>query len=104
MPRLKSLVQWSMRVRSKIYCYSFLVLWSQGKDTMYTNGVNKEMDDIEVDGLIPHVQSKTFTVNGDENNDVKFSETDSSAAPGNNERNRYQRLSNQDSKQLFTVV
>lgn len=29
---------------------------------MYTNGDNKEMDDIEADGLIPHVQSKTFTV------------------------------------------
>nr|XP_034327309.1 uncharacterized protein LOC105332460 isoform X2 [Crassostrea gigas] len=67
---------------------------------MYTNGDNKEMDDIEADGLIPHVQSKTFTVNGDGDNDVEFSETDSSAAPGNNVRILYQRLRTQDSIQL----
>uniref|UniRef100_K1PQ08 PDZ domain-containing protein n=1 Tax=Magallana gigas TaxID=29159 RepID=K1PQ08_MAGGI len=54
------------------------------REHMYTNGDNKKMDDIEADGLIPHVQSTSFTVNGDEDNDVEFSETDSSAAPGNN--------------------
>eukprot|EP00105_Crassostrea_gigas_P016116 XP_011433375.2 PREDICTED: uncharacterized protein LOC105332460 [Crassostrea gigas] len=67
---------------------------------MYTNGDNKKMDDIEADGLIPHVQSTSFTVNGDEDNDVEFSETDSSAAPGNNVRILYQRLRTQDSIQL----
>lgn len=67
---------------------------------MCTTGDNIGPCDIDVDGLIPHVQSRTFSVNGDGENVVEFSETDSPAAIGNNVRNRYQRLNTQDSIQL----